>query len=263
MSKDLRNRIHWIYSIAYIAVTVIAGICFIFSARSLYQTGLAQNTQPYTPETIAQAFSRIAIPVYLCIAMTIGSFVLHLFLPAERKKLVPEKNRQLILSRLQAKADLLESDPQLRMDVEKQRKARKMHCMISAILLAVCSIIFMIYACAPGRWPAAGEIIGAIKKAVGVLAACSILPLGYTIFTAYFCRRSLDKEIALMRQAAPRATVAQPVQKAIPTGKVTMVVRYAILAIALFCVIYGFCNEGIIDVIAKAAKICTECIGLG
>lgn len=264
MSKDLRKRIHLIYGIAYIAVTVIAGICFILSAQNLYQTGVAQNTQPYTRELIAQAFSRIAIPVYLCLVMTIGGFILQLFLPMERKKLAPEKNRQLILSRLQAKTDLQQCDAQLRADIEAQRKARKLHSILCAALLAVCSIIFLVYACAPGRWPAAGEIIGVMIEAVWVLAACAVLPLGYAIFTAYFCRRSLDKEIALMRQATPLSAPAQPAKVSRPkTGLVVMIARYAILVFSLIFIIYGFCNGGIIDVIAKAAKICTECIGLG
>ena len=48
MSQDMRKRVHLFFGIGYIAITVIAGICFILSALTLYKTGLAQDTQPFT-----------------------------------------------------------------------------------------------------------------------------------------------------------------------------------------------------------------------
>ena len=269
MSKEMRKRIHLIYGIALSAVTIIAGICFIFAVQNLYQTGVAQNVQPYTRETIAQAFSTIAVPVYLCLALTIGSFILHLVLPTESKKQAPEKNRQLILSRLEAKSDLQQCDSSLQASILAQPKARKLHIMLSAALLTICSIIFVSYACAPGRWPATEEIStklnSTMASAVIVLLACLAIPTGYTVFTAYFCRRSLDRQIELMRQAAS-ASPATPQTANVSAKKAvctTTIIRYAVLAIAVFFAIYGYCTGGFDDVIAKAAAICTECVGLG
>lgn len=269
MSTEMRKRVHLIYGIALSAVTVIAGICLIFAAQNLYRTGLAQNLQPYTQETITQAFSAIAIPVYLCLALTVGGVILQIALPLEKSKPTVEKNRNLILSRLVAKTDLQQCAPPLRNAITAQRKARKLHSIISAALLVICSIAFCVYACAPSRWPATEEIStklnSTMASAVTVLLACLVIPTGYTIFTAYFCRASLDKEIELMRQASAAAP-AQPA-KAAPAARKglspALIVRYAILAVAVFFAVYGYCTGGFDDVIAKAAAICTECVGLG
>lgn len=268
MSQTTRKRVHLLYGIAYIAVTVIAGICFILAAQDLYRTGLTTGTQPYTRELIAQAFSRIAIPVYLCLAMTIGGFILYLFLPPEHKKLSPEKNLPLILSRLQAKTDLQQCDNSLQTAIAAQQKARKLHRIISAALLAVCSAIFLVYACNPNRWPATEEISAKLSDvmatSVWVLFACLLLPTGYAIFTAYFSRRSLNKEIELMRQAAAQAPKkAEPAATAPAKLPFTAVARYAILIAAIVLIIVGYSNEGFRGVIAKAAAICLECVGLG
>lgn len=267
MSQTVRKRIHLIYGIALSAVTVIAGICFIISCYHIYATGMQSGAaQIYSRAIVAEAFSRIAIPVYLCLALTVGSFILHLALPLEPKKLIPEKNRRLILSRLAAKTDLQQCDPQLRQAIEAQEKSRRRDTLISAIVLAVCSAVFLVYACMPGRWPEPAQVTDAMVKAVFVLLACLIAPTACAIAAAYRCRRSLDKQIELMRKAAAQspAPVAAPAgsapKKALPARQIA---RYALLLVAVVGVIVGYCTGGIDDVIAKAAAICTECVGLG
>lgn len=43
----------------------------------------------------------------------------------------------------------------------------------------------------------------------------------------------------------------------------TVILRTAVLVIAVFLIILGIMNGGLEDVLAKGAAICTECIGLG
>lgn len=263
MSQDTRKRVHLIYGIAYIAATVIAGICFILSALSLYKTGLAQGSDPYSRELVALSFARIAIPVYLCLAMTIGGFILHLVLPVENKKLVPEKNLPLILSRLQAKADLQQCDPSLRSSILRQRNGRKIHTIISAALTVACAVIFLSQACDQSYWPKPAEVTDAMIGIMPKFAICVLIPLGYIIFTAYFCRASLQKEIELLKQA-PKAAQSQA-NKAVWQMPDTMVtaLRVICVAAAIGFILFGVTNNGVVAVIAKAVAICTECIGLG
>ncbi|MBO5295059.1 MAG: thioredoxin [Clostridia bacterium] len=42
-----------------------------------------------------------------------------------------------------------------------------------------------------------------------------------------------------------------------------MIVRLVILAVAVTLIVLGILNGGMRDVLGKAIKICTECIGLG
>ena len=88
MSQETKKRIHLIYGIVLTAVTIFAGLCFIAACCNIYFTGVANDVpQIYTRAIVAENFGKIAIPVYFCLAMVIGSFILHLALPLEKKKL--------------------------------------------------------------------------------------------------------------------------------------------------------------------------------
>ena len=45
--------------------------------------------------------------------------------------------------------------------------------------------------------------------------------------------------------------------------KAVNIARYVIACISVVLIILGILNGGMADVLAKAVKICTECIGLG
>lgn len=263
MSNDTRKRIHMIYGIALSAVIVIVGIRFILGCYELYTTGKAAGGQIYSRAAVAEAFRPMAISTYLCLVLVIGSFILHYALPYQPKKRPMEKNRQLILQRLQAKTDLNQCDPELQHGVARQQNARLLHITISTVLLVVAAAAFLAYVCRPSIWPAISEITATMVQAVFALLICMAIPTGYFIFTAYFCRRSLDKEIELMKQAskqAPRQPITVTSRK---NAQTLLAVRYLILGLAIAFVIAGYTMGGITDVIGKAAKICTECVGLG
>lgn len=262
MSNDIRKLVHRIYGIAISAVTVIAGARLAWACYGIYTDGKAAGGQIYTRAIVAEAFREVALPVYLCLALVIGGFLLHLLLPPERQKAVPEKNRQLILNRLYAKADLAQSDPILVAEIQKQKKARRLHTLIGAALLAIFSVIFLIYACNDALWPEVAQITPVMARSVLLLLGCLVIPTGYAIFDAYFCRRSMDKEIDLLKQAA-KGSPAPAAQPACHCGKALVIARCVIVVLAVVLMIYGYSTGGISDVIAKAAAICTECVGLG
>ncbi len=263
MTQESVNRIHKIYGIVLSTVAVVAGILFIVSAWNIYQTGLAANVQPYTYETIGAAFGKIAIAVYACLVLVIGGIILNIALPQEKKKSAVEKNLPLILSRLQAKTDLGKCDENLRASIEKQEKTRKLHATVLAVLLVLCSALFLSYACNDSNWHET-EFNACMIRAFFALLICMALPFAYSIFTVFYCRHSMNKEIELMRQASAAAPFKgerpAPKHMSIQTENI---VRYAVLLFAVTIMIYGLCTGGTTDVLAKAAAICTECVGLG
>lgn len=265
MTNDIRRLIHRVYGIAISAVTVISGTRIALACHKIYTTGKAAGGQIYSRQAVAEAFAPIALSVYLCLALVIGGFILHWLLPPENPKRVTEKNRQLILNRLHAKTDLSQCGSELRSAVKKQQKKRRLHLLISAALLIVFSIGFLMYVCMPSRWPEdLTNVTAAVVPAVLWMFACLAIPTGYAIFTAYFCRFSMDKEIKLMQQACKEAP-SSPAQNAAKTHRANwmQVIRFAIVALAAGLMLYGYFTGGIEDVIAKAAAICTECVGLG
>ena len=77
MNELTTKRIHRIYSILLSIIIIIAGICLIISCIDIYNSG----KQPFSREAVANAFSKINIPIYLCIFMSFLGFILDLFIP--------------------------------------------------------------------------------------------------------------------------------------------------------------------------------------
>ncbi len=262
MTKETKNRVHLIYGIVTSAVAVVTGICFMVSAWGLYQTGLATDTQPYTVQTIAEAFQKIAVPVYLCIALVLGGIVLNIVLPPEPKKPKVEKNRKLILERLRAKTDLAACPADLRAGIEKEEKVRNFWNILRIALIFPCAAVFLGYTCRASVWHET-DFNGSMIKAFFALLICMALPFIVNVCAAFALGRSLDKSIELVRQAsalAPGKATPSPAPKKV---NYEAIVRYSVLVLAIGLTTYGLCTGGTVDVLAKAATICTECVGLG
>lgn len=268
MTVQTKKRIRLIYGIVLTAVTIIAGLCLMYGCYSIYTDGLAAgSSQIYSRDIIATTFAGIAIPVYACLALVIGSFVLNIVLPPEKEKLVPEKNHSLILQRLQQKKSFSPDQIDLQAAVEHQQKQRKLHVIISLCLIAVCAVVFLIPACRSSYWPNATDpdrtVADAMAGIMPLFATCVLIPIGYTIFTAYFCRNSIRKEIELWKQASAPATVVDQPDAPFLSEKAMLVIRLALVALAVAGIIAGVAGGGVEAIIAKAVAICTECIGLG
>ena len=270
MTDQTKKRIHLIYGIVLIAVTIIAGLCLMYGCYNIYTTGVASDAmQIYSRQIVQDAFAQIAIPVYVCLALVIGSFVLYVAMPVEKKKLIPEKNEALILQRLQVKKDFSPEQADLRAAVLRQQKLRRIHTIISLALILVCAVIFLIPACQGSYWPDPSDpnetrdVTDAMVGMMPLFAVCVLIPMGYTLFTAYFFRRSIRKEVELMKQAAAPAAETHKTPSFSLSPEATVVVRCILALAAIVFIIVGVSNGGVEAIIAKAVAICTECIGLG
>lgn len=87
-----------------------------------------------------------------------------------------------------------------------------------------------------------------------VAAAFAVL-----VGAAFLCRRSMEKEIALLKGLAADAAPEVPKE----TESLLPIIRVCLFAGAVVLVVLGIRNGGMRDVLVKAINICTECIGLG
>lgn len=259
-----KKRIHLIYSILISISVVLAGICLIAACVKLY------NFQPgsFSRESVAQAFRPIAVWVYICLTLVVGGILLNLISPADPQKLVAQKQYETILGNLQKKVDMTKCDPALCWEIKKQHRFRKAHTIISYALLGlfggvaliVCSFIIIYYA-----RERTNDMNEAVIRAMTVFLPCLFIPCGYGIFAKHFKKHSMLQEIALLKKAIADGAQADTLPAAPKAKKETAVkvVRYAILGIAVIILVGGFLFGGTADVLAKAAAICTECVGLG
>ncbi len=263
MTQETKKRIHLVYGIAVGAISILAGICLIAACLNIYYSGVASDAgQIYTRQVVAESFTKIAIPVYSCLVLVIGGMILNMALPMEKAKLKPEKNLPFILQKLREKTDLNACPETLRNAIERHSTLRK-NCILSCGILLVGSfVLFLIYACDPSNWGtnSTPSMVSAMQK----MFSCMTVPFLVCIIATYLCRKSMEAEIDLMRQAALQAPKA--VEKADPkvrSNRAASIARIAILVIGVALVILGACNEGTADILTKAVNICTECVGLG
>lgn len=256
MTNQRANQLRRLYGILLSIVIVAAGLCLMAACYRIYTTG----DGTFSREIVAAHFAGIALPVYLCLVMVILGFLLDIFLSGSKSKETIEKNYTLILQRLHAKTDLSQCADDLRSAVLKEQKARKCHKIVSIVLLAVGSILFLIYALNGSNYHQR-EITDSLIAAMYLMIPCMAVPFGYAVFSAYFSRASILREIELLKQAGANRS---PVPAAeIKISKAGLIARWAILGIAAVILIYGYFAGGTADVLTKAINICTECVGLG
>ena len=143
MTKETKMRILRIYSILLGVVIVIAAICLMAGCLSIYNSG----DQPYSREIVAATFSKIAIPVFLCIGMIILGFVLNFLLsPADEKT----EKKIVSISKELSEADLLVA--------KKIRISR--YCILGV------AVIFLVYGLATGG------IADVLAKAINICTEC-------------------------------------------------------------------------------------------
>lgn len=256
-----KKRIHLIYGIVLSIMLVIAGLCLIAACIGIYNSA----DQPFSREAVAAAFGHIAIPVYLCLALMIGGFVLDGFLPGAKSRQPAEKQYGVILARLHGKLVLDNCDRTLRDAISAEQRRRKLHRIITLVLLVMGSAVFLCYGLNSRNFHQS-NINSSMIRAMWVFLPCLAVPFAYGLFSAYYGKSSMQKEIALLKEALAQGGQA-PDTKTAPqpksSGKYLLLLRCAILVIGIGILLYGFLAGGTGDVLTKAINICTECVGLG
>lgn len=254
-------RLHRIFNILLSISIILAGICFIAGCLSIYYTGA---DKPYSREIVAETFSHIAIPVYICLAFTIIGFIWELLLPLKPQKQKPGKAYAQTLERLLAKKDMNQCDKNLLSSIYNERKYRRLHVTIRTVFLCIGSIVFLSYALNGTNWPKAAEITTAMIHAMWMLIPCMGIPFIYAIIAAYCNDKSLQREIELIKPVPTLSNKQkEDASSDASNNEQERILRYSLLLVGIGVLIYGYISGGTLDVLTKAINICTECIGLG
>ena len=258
MNKERILLFRRIFNTIYSLSIVFAGICLIAGCLTIYFTG----ERTYSREIVSEVFSRICIPVYICLILTAISVVWEIIFPMSEIKGKYEKNFIYIYQKLTRKKLLSTGDKETVTYINKERKKRKIHIFIRTGIIVITSLIFLIYATNGNNFDQR-EVTDSMISAMWVLIPCLALSFGYAVFTAYYCERSILRETELLKKL-PNAEISQTTKKiSSHLPNLAVMLRVAFLAIAVAILVYGFFSGGTADVLAKATKICTECIGLG
>ena len=244
-----------ICDIALTIGTVLSGLCLGAACLTVYRSG---GSQIYTPEKVAQAFSTIAVPVYLWLALVVIRGVLHILYPTDTRKIAAPPD-EMTLRRLQRRVDLNLCPDELRRGILAAREDRKKAAKNGLIVLLVCSAVFLFYGIDPSHYHANG-INTSVITAACFLLICISIPFFWSLDATRRAKHSIRLELELLKTAPASAKVTPPAPQ---KNRGIAPVRWALLCIALALIVYGFFAGGTADVLTKAVNICTECVGLG
>lgn len=270
-----QNTNKWIRRGFFAAITtalVVAAVLLMVQCVAIYRMG----DKPFTRESVATHFAPIAPSVYICLGLVAAGFALSPLLPAAPDS-KPDRDA-VTLRRLQSQVNLSDADPALSRKVCALRRGRNLHHHITLVLLAIGTVIFLWYALDLSRF-STEDINGSMIKAMFLLAPCMGVPALYALFTAFYCRRSIRAEIALLQEAmrtffaahqqsTSQSFIPQKEKKFPPPtkhgdSKWLPYLQSALLIAGVALVVVGLLENGAAAVLTKAINICTECIGLG
>ena len=287
MSQKIRGRIHLIYGIILSVLILSVGVCFALSALSIYQSGASS---PYTAESISAHFSRFAPLVYVTLAVVVGGVILAWTIP--RRDLVvrgseddpldvileryrrglyrPVKDPATILKRLLTRVDEGELPPDCRVSLAKERRLRRVVGIFAAVLSAGAMVPAFVWCCNIDHF-SINYLSEDIKTAALFVIPCAAVALGVLVGSTLIRQASVIRETALVKAAMAERKGKTVLSKKNMADKRNLLadprvlwgVRAVILAVGILFVVLGVINGGMDDVLGKAVRICTECIGLG
>ena len=276
LNEKIKRRIHLIYDISLSVLLGITAVLFIVSCYQIYKSG----SEPFTRASIAEAFSKIAVPVYITIVGVIGGIAVDVAMPKEGTKLKGARSAGAALDKLCDKLNYSELTQDEVFAIEKEHKLRRILGYVNVGLLVLSGILPMIYLLNPANFPAVtGEYNAEILHGM-LFYVISLLPLLiYEIAYVILIDASISREVTVVKEAIKNHGTGEGIPASaecndcfvcksiefIKANKKPIIlgIRIAFVGTAIVFIIIGIFNGGAGAVLQKAVKICTECIGLG
>ncbi len=264
MSPKVAHRIRLIYGIVMSCLILLAGGALIIACLTIFNS--PEGT--FSRETISRAFGRIAVLVWLAVAGVVCGMVLSFALPWEAKRSKPERDEKTALDKMTAGFDFSALSPEDTAALERERVLRRRLAWITAGISTVLAIPVIVWILLPNSF-GVGDKNREVLHAAAILAATAADVMITCFITGLLTAMSIRRERSIRKRAIIARTAvkrAEPVaRKKSPLENPTVLwsVRGGIIAVAILFIVLGVFNGGMHDVLGKAIRICTECIGLG
>jgi len=281
MSLKMKKIIHTVFSIATSLILVAVGVLFIAQCIGIYNSG----ERPFTRESISSALKEIMFPTLVFAIITAAGAIISVVLPITEKK-KPQKNLHYTKIRLTKLCDEKRLTHTELCEIRRERTTRCFICGGGIILFTVSLIYPVFYVFSPNRFGSAGPeaINSEFIRAFFVLILCLIPLTLYAMFGTFALRASYQREIEVLKggsariskenRASVNSNDIKPLisdentvictKNSIPVSKkLIFILQIAILCTAVVLIVLGINNGGVADVLEKAKKVCSECIGLG
>ncbi len=273
MTNKTAKIINAVYACLTSLMILAVAALLIWSAWDIYDSGA---NRPYTQQSIGAHFAAIAPAVYACLIIIFGGILVHLFLPCDTDKLkgsISCKARHSIMMKKLYSKGCSES---VHRKLGKALRVRQVLVLIGILLYIAGAVLSLMYVTDKSNFPVDDPNTEVLHGAIAI-CVCMAIPFVYSIVLTYLNSALLTNEIKLIKQELSASSQdSSPITKA-PMGlldtltektsdheaKLILAVRCIAIVGGITLTVLGIVNGGISDVLGKAIKICTECIGLG
>lgn len=253
MNEKKLRLIHTVCGCVISAALIVAAVCLIVSAYTIYNLG----DSPYTPESIGAEYDKIAIPLWVAIFAVIAGIALNVALPLPKKREKSATDPFVKLRILQKKL----SDESLTVKIKRERELRKLAKIICALLCLASFIPAALFLTWFEHFTVA-NLTDALLETVSMLLI-GVIASGVLLFLlSVIERKSAEREIEWTKIALSEGGKADK-KVAVNNENKIKILRLVLVGVACALIVIGFTEDGFYDVLQKAIRICTECIGLG
>ena len=253
MNEKKLRLIHTVCGIVVSVALIVAAICLIVSAYTIYKSG----DSPYMPESIGAEYAKIAIPLWVADFAVLAGIILNIALPLPKAKEKSGKDPFVKLRIMQKKLP----DGARHDGIEHQRRVRRIARIVCALLCAIAFIPSVIVLCNYDSFTVA-NLTPALLSVVAALAIGCVTSAVLLFFLSVIERSSAEKEIEWTKVALSESSKSDK-KAVVENDNKLKIVRFVLLGVACMLIVIGLTQNGFYDVLQKAIRICTECIGLG
>lgn len=264
MSEKNKKLIYLIYGIVQSVLLVLCGVCLMIACLSIYDGG--EGT--FSRGAVAVQFKRFMIPIILCVTGLVAGMVLSLILPREPQRIKGEHDVKATISRLSSRVDKEKCPSKITELIKREQNLRWGLKLLATAICIVVAIPCLAYLLNLSNFDDIGE--GLTEDILGTMAfvlPAAIEGLAAWTVVVFACRASFNRELILIKGAIKVAPMQRKAKAEIAVKdnqkRKMWIIRGAVLLVALVFIIVGIFNGGMKDVLEKAIRICTECIGLG
>lgn len=205
MSKESLKKIHLIYGIVLSVLLAVLSVLLIVACISIYKIG----PSPFTRQSVWEHFAKIAVFVYLTIAVIIGGGILSTICPLEKERLKGSLKDGIVLRRLYKKLESISDEASAK--IEKQRIIRFAMIIVSMVLIVGATVSSLVKVLS--AYDATAAINSEVLNGWLTVTYYFFVPTAYLIVTAYICKRSVKKELEVVKNELKNAKTAGDVSK--------------------------------------------------
>ncbi len=260
--KDIKGYMPKILS----AALILTGVLYIAAVSHLYFTG---GDTPYSRERVGSYLIWLAIPSLITVILAAAAAVISIRSDKPENEGSPEVEifkQKASLAKLTASFDHQNAPASVKSKIKCCRDLRR-DSLISAAIVSILTLIPAFITLLNTDSFTIDNLNSDIALAVVTVvfnALIAAMAWGSYVFTS---AAAVSDEIAVIKEAVRNnsALYKKPSAKeGCESSKWIMLsIRGGAVAVAIALIVLGALNGGMADVLGKAVKICTECIGLG